>query len=216
MDRREDGGRDTEEIAELVGPPAHHDVEQQGSRRIGGIGGEHPAIGPAGEVPQDPGIDGGQGQTVVIDHAALVQQPVHLGGREVGVEDQPGPFPHQREVAGFDQGVAVGGGPAVLPDDGAGEGATGAPVPGDHRLPLVGYTDGDRGSAGIAQPSRHFGQRGLHCRPDLVRIVLHPAGTGEVLGELGVGAVDYRAPGIHRQGPNPGGAGVDGDDDGVR
>ena len=49
------------------------------------------------------------------------------------------------------------------------------------------------------------------ARPDLVRVVLHPAGARVVLGELAVGHVDHPGPVVDHQGPDPGGPGVDGD-----
>ena len=74
--------------------------------------------------------------------AALVEEPPHLGGGEVRIEDQAGPLPDQREVAGLAELPTGGGGAAVLPDDGPVEWSTRAPVPGHHGLPLVGDADG--------------------------------------------------------------------------
>ena len=62
-----------------------------------------------------------------------------------------------------------------------------------------------------AQPTGHLVQGGAHGVPDLVGVVLHPAGAREVLGELAVGDVDHPGPVVHHQGPDPGGPGVDGD-----
>jgi hypothetical protein len=63
-------------------------------------------------------------------------------------------------------------------------------VPDADRLALVG--DPDRGQIPGTHPGilqRIAGER-LGDRPDLARVVLDPAGLGEVLGELAVGAAD--------------------------
>ena len=140
---------------------------------------------------------------------------MHLGGAEVGVEDQAGASPHQGEVAGSHQVVADRGGPAVLPDDGPVVRATGPPVPGHHRLALVGDAQGGGHPPGPLQAAGHVGERLAHQRPDLVGVVLHPAGPGEVLGQLAVGPVDLGTAPVEHLGPDAGGAGVDGDDHGV-
>ncbi len=49
--------------------------------------------------------------------AALGEQPLELGGREVRVEHQAGGGPHQRQVAGLAQLVAAGRRAPVLPHD---------------------------------------------------------------------------------------------------
>ena len=49
--------------------------------------------------------------------AALGEQPLELGGREVGVEHEAGALPHQRLDAGGAQVVAARRGATVLPDD---------------------------------------------------------------------------------------------------
>ena len=59
-----------------------------------------------------------------VGHAALLEQPLHLGGREVGVEDQTGLLADQREMAGVDEVGAPVGRAAVLPDERPVEGGT--------------------------------------------------------------------------------------------
>ena len=54
--------RDAEELAQFGRPPSLHDVEEHGPRGVGGVGGEHPAVHAAGEVPQHPRVDGAEGQ----------------------------------------------------------------------------------------------------------------------------------------------------------
>ncbi len=161
---RQDRHRDAEEVAELVRPPPVHDVEEHGARGVGGVGGEDPAGGPPGQVPQHPGVDGAQGQVGPGRNPARSEQPLHLGGREVRVEDQAGPLADQREMPGLGQGPAGGGRPAVLPDHGPVEGVPGGPVPGHHRLALVGDADGLHGPPGVGEPAGHLGEGGSDRR----------------------------------------------------
>ena len=120
----------------------------------------------------------------------VLQQPGDLRGREVGVEDQAGALPDQRLVPGGAQLLAARGGAAVLPDDRVVQRLAGRRVPDADRLALVG--DPDRGQlagahAGVVE---RLARDGLRDRPDLARVVLDPAGPGEVLGELALGAPD--------------------------
>ena len=115
-----------------------------------------------------------------------------LVAREVGVEDQAGASPDQGEVAGLDQVVADrrrSGGPARRWPGGAGDRS---PVPGHHGLALVGDADGRGHPAGSASRPATSSSVSRTSVPDLVGVVLDPAGPGEVLGELAVGQVDTR------------------------
>ena len=64
----------------------------------------------------------------------------------------------------------------------------------------------------LGQAGADLGQGGPHGRPDLARVVLDPAGPGEVLGELAIGHVGHPGPVVDDQGADAGGAGIDGDD----
>ena len=149
---------------------------------------------------------GGEGEVAVLE------QPGRLGGAEVRIEDQAGGGPDEGEVAGVDEPSAEGRGAAVLPDDGAVQGAAGGAVEGDQRLALVGDADGGHGVAGAGQAGPHLGQGGPHGVPDLGRTVLDPAGPGEVLGQLPVGDVGHLGPFVDHQGAHARRAGIDGDD----
>src|SRR3546814_9042043 len=94
-----------------------------------------------------------------------------------------------------------------------GAGLAGAPVPGHHRLALVGDAHrGDRLVEGPGQPR----EGRLHRRPDLCRVVLHPAGARAVLGELPVGVPNGTAVLVDGYRPHAGRAGGDGAHDGHR
>ena len=112
-----------------------------------------------------------------------VEQPRHLGGREVRVEHQPGALAHERQMAGGGQLVAALRRAAVLPHDGAVQRPPGAPVPSHHRLALVGDADGGDRPVQLGDYGR---QRGPHGVGDVVGVVLDPARLREVLRELPV------------------------------
>ncbi len=136
-----------------------------------------PPSAPPVRFHKHPGVDRPEGETGSVGDEALVEQPLHLGGREVRVEHQPGPLPDQGQVAGLVQWPAGCCGAAVLPHDGP-VGDAGAPVPGHHGLPLVGDPDGPGHPAVVGQSAGHLGQRGPHQLPDLAGVVLHPARAG--------------------------------------
>ena len=102
---------------------------------------------------------------------------------------------------------------AVLPDDGAVERPSAGAVEGDEGLALVGDADGGHGVAPLDQAGPELGQRGADAAPDLLGVVLHPAGSGEVLRQLPVGDIGHPGLLVDREGPDPGGARIDGDDD---
>ena len=122
----------------------------------------------------------------------VVEQPGDLGGREIGVEQQAGLGRHRRLVAGRLERAAHVGRAPILPDDGVVDRLARAPVPQHAGLALVGDADG----GDIAAPQPGGGQRlarRLDRRaPDVLRIVLDPAGGGEVLGELALGEAQDR------------------------
>src|SRR5262249_41705181 len=97
---------------------------------------------------------------------------------------------------------------AALPDDGVEDRAPALAVP-DHRgLALVGEADrGDLGGVGD-DLAEHLERR----LPDLVRVVLHPAGLRIDLAEFGVGAVEQAAALVDGDRADAGGSLVDGDD----
>jgi hypothetical protein len=163
---------------------------------------------PAGELPQQPRVDGAEGQVGIGVDAALGQEPLELAGREVRVEDQARARPDEWEVPGLAQRVAPGGGAPVLPDDGAVPGARRRPVPGHDRLPLVGDAQGGHR---LVELGHELVGDGDDRVPDLLGVVLHPAGPGKVLGELLVAVAERRARLVDGKGADPGGAGVDGD-----
>ena len=111
----------------------------------------------------------------------VLEQPLDLGGGEVGVEHEARARAHQRLVPCGPQLLAARGRAAVLPDDRVVQRLPGGRVPDAHGLALVG--DADRrelapAHAGVGE--RLAGDR-LRDLPDLSGVVLDPAGPGEVL-----------------------------------
>ena len=84
-------------------------------------------------------------------------------------------------MTGFLEALASDGGSAVLPYDRRGQRLARLTIPQDRRFPLVRDTHcGD-----IARTSADLGEHGLHRStlrgPNLLGVVLHPAGLREVL-----------------------------------
>ena len=69
-------------------------------------------------------------------------------------------------------------------------------------------------ATGPSSSSTTWAEGGGDGLPDLLGVVLDPAGPGEVLRELPVGHGDRAALLVDGQGPHPGRAGIDGDDRG--
>ena len=139
------------------GPGQGRRIEQQGAAGVGRVGGVGAARRPAGEVPQDPGVDGAEGEARVAGRQgelAGAQQPGRLGGAEVRVEDEPRRLAHEGQVAGAGQLGAQGRRAAVLPDDGPVQRLPGRAVEGHEGLALVGDADGRHGVAGLRPGGR--------------------------------------------------------------
>ena len=131
----------------------------------------------------------------------VAQQPLDLGRREVGVEDEAGALADQRLVTGRAQLGAARrrcAGPAR-----PAPGAAARPcrrVPGDDGLALVG--DPDRVEVAALMPASTIASTATRRRhlPDFGRVVLDPARLREVLLELRVGAAGDPRPRGRRRG----------------
>ena len=164
----------------------------------------------AGKTPDEPCLHGAEQQLsgfrLMPGTGHIFQDPADLGAGEIRVDDKTGLMPDGLRQPLIPQRVAVGGGAAALPDDGGADGSAGLFAPDDGSLPLVGDADGGnvgRGSACVFQSLPGNFQLGSE---DLVRVMLHPAGLGEVLGEflLGHGADGARV--VKEDAPVAGGA----------
>ncbi len=170
---------------DLLVPLEGVDVEHHGAAGVGVI--RHMDLA-AGQLPDEPRLHRSEQQLprlrLLPGTGHIVQDPFQLGGREIGVDDQTRLFP---EFLGQPPGlqlIAVGAGAAALPDDGMVNGLPRVPVPHDGGLALVG--DADRRDVRCAGTYLiHGGKRHAQLGgPDLVGIVLHPAGFREILSKL--------------------------------
>ena len=134
--------RDAEEPAQLVGPVARLEVEEQRPGRVGDVG---DVVGPAGHPGDQVGVDGADRVAAGLDQRPGVRlvlgQPHQLGAGEVRVEPQPGQLAHPVLVAVGAQPVAEVRRTPVLPDDRAARRPERLAVPEQHGLALVGDAD---------------------------------------------------------------------------
>ena len=154
-------------------------VEQRaaGVRRVG-------EVRPAGEVPEHPRVDGAEGEVGAGLDAALGQQPRQLGGREVRVEHEaggagaPGRWPAARSSS---QRSAVRRSCHTMAR------CSGRPVRRSQTTVVSRWLVMPTAATGWSRRGRQLAEGRDHRVPDVVGVVLDPAGAGEVLGELPVG-----------------------------
>ena len=127
---RENFRRDIEQAQQFFIPLPRMQIVEQGTRCIRCI--RHVA-GTAAEVPEQPAVDGAEGQfaapRTVAGAGNMIEQPFQLGAGKIGVEQQAGLFLKQRLQSGRAQRLADVGGAPVLPDDGAMQRATAGALP---------------------------------------------------------------------------------------
>ena len=184
-DLREHRPRHPDQPQQLVVPLLTMNVEQQCARCIGHIGGVRST---AGQAPQQEAVDGAESELSALGAAArarhIVQQPGDFGAREIRVEQQAGLLPDQVFGAVALQVRTHLGRAPVLPDDGPMNRHTATAIP-DHRgLALIGDADGRDAAGAQARSSERFTRSRQRVAPDVLRVVLHPAGGGIVLLEF--------------------------------
>ena len=185
LDLGQDRPRDVKQVQDVLVPVEGVDVEEHRPAGVGDVGGVNP---PPSQVPEQPGVD--RPEEEVATGGLLpgprdpVENPLDLGGGEVGVDHQPGLVVDQLLVTVGDQLLGDVASLLGLPDDRVVDRLTGVAVPDDRRLPLIGDPDGGdlvRLDLGLDHHVRHHR---LDAIPDLRGVVLHPARLREVLGEL--------------------------------
>src|SRR5262249_1622446 len=135
----------------------------------------------AGQVVDQPGVHGAEenlpAARALTAATNLVEDPLHLGAAEVGVGDEPGArFERVGKALSLEDVAALRGTPA-LPDDRVVDRPSGRTLPEDRGLALIGNPDGGNlGRVGPGATNRLA--RGFElARPDLLGIVLDPAGA---------------------------------------
>src|SRR5581483_12156499 len=185
-DARQDGGGYAEFAEHPFVPVAIAQVEQHRARGVGGVDDVARA---AGEVPDEPAVDGTEGELAGLGaalqaSASVVEQPAQLRAGEVGVDDEARARAHLVREAAGPQLVAEGRGAPALPDDGIADRAAGGALPQERRLALVGDAD-RRNVAGGRAGGLERALRGIELRrPDRLRVVRDPAGPRVDLREL--------------------------------
>ena len=183
-----EGAGDIEEGQELVVPSQFVDVEEQGAGGVGDVG---EVLGAGGELPDEPGVDGAEGELATVGAGAGVgnvfEEPGDLAGGEVGVEDEAGAGLEEGLVAVGAELVAEGGVAAVLPDEGVVDGLAGGAVPDEGGLALVGDADGGDIGCGEVLLFEESADGGELRGPDGLRVLFDPAVLGVDLGEFALG-----------------------------
>ena len=193
-------------------PCAAADVHQQRARRIGGVGDVRLA---AGQPPEQEAVDRAEGEPAGPRRLArarhMVEQPGDLGGREIGIEQQPGARCDHGLVPRLPQrGAGVSRAP-ILPDDGIVDRLAGRAVPDDRGLALIGDADrGDvsRGDAGLRHRRAH-GRDASSTRSPRGSCSTQP-GRGIDLRKFLLRDRDRRQRGIEQDGTRRGRALIDG------
>ena len=207
----EQAGGDPEQPQEVVVPLPLVDIVEQSARGVGGVGRVDP-----GQSPQQEAVDRPEGELAAIGAGAhagdIVEDPAQLGRREIRVEQQPGARPDERFAAVLLELRAICGGAAVLPDDRVVDRLACRAVPHDDGLALVGDPDRrDRAAIGVG----HAGQRRERIAPDILGIMLDPAGVRVILGEFAANRMARHAVGPEAHAAGRGCALVDRQDDAV-
>ena len=114
----------------------------------------------------------------------MVEQPLDLRRGKVGVDVQSRFLGHKLAHAPlFAKGIRDVRRAAALPDDGVVDGLARRAIPKNRRLALVRDAD-RRDRAAKARFAQGLRGNGALALPDLVRVVLDPAGLRKVLGEF--------------------------------
>jgi len=124
-DLRERGGADSKEVTEVKVPRESPDVHEEGPAGVGHVGNKDPTIGPASEVPNQPGVNGAEPESALgqgvgnVRIAGVVKDPAVLDGAKVGDDGEASLLRKVELVlvwALLEQLVNSGRGPQVVPN----------------------------------------------------------------------------------------------------
>jgi hypothetical protein len=159
----------------------------------------------AREPVHQPAVHGPEGHVALL--LVLPHQPLELGGGEIGIRHEAGAG---GDEAGVELAAAIRGAP-VLPDDRAMDRLAGLPVPQDRGLALVGDADRRDVAAAHARVAEGFAGGGERDPPDLLGVVLDPAGLRKMLGQLAIAAAENVSAGVEDERGGTGGALIEGE-----
>ena len=133
----------------------------------------------AGQFPHQPGVHSAEQDLAARSFFArflnMVEDPLDLGAGKIGIRDQAGGLPDVVAQPLSYQVIHNACRTAALPDDGIVDRAAGVALPQDSRLALVGDADASHLGRGYACRCEHFEHGGVLGRPDVHRILFHPA-----------------------------------------
>ena len=182
---REHASGDVQLLQDLIVPLQCVDVEEH---RAGGVGVVGDMDLAARQLPDEPRFDCAEQQLAALCTLAcagdVFKQPVHLCAGEIGVNDEAGLGPEAvRQALGL-QAVAVFARAAALPDDSVVDGLACDLIPDDGGFALVGDADGRDVGGSCANLLHGLDGYAKLRSPDLICVVLDPAGLRKVLGEF--------------------------------
>ena len=181
----QDRTRYVKQRQQLFVPGQRVDVEQKRARRVAGVG--YMAT-PTCQIPYEPTVDGAKREFASICPCAhprhVVQQPLQLGARKVGVEHQAGLALDHRRAALRTQAITLRGGSAVLPDDRMGHGLARLAIPQHGGFTLVGDANAHNLCRADGRRLEHSARDRQLCVPDLRCVVLDPARAWKDLAKL--------------------------------
>ena len=172
------GTWNVKERQQVVVPIERMDIKECRAAGIGVVGGKDLA---AGEVVDEPGVDCAKHEVARRRALAcavdVVENPLHLGGREIRVERESRAGAHQLLATLFNQLVDCRRGTTALPYDGVIDGLAAHAVP-DHRgLALVGDADGGNAVGVDTALKLDFHHDGDLAGKDRRGVLLYPTGT---------------------------------------
>ena len=172
------GTWNVKERQQVVVPIERMDIKECRAAGIGVVGGKDLA---AGEVVDEPGVDGAKHEVARRRALAcavdVVENPLHLGGREIRVKRESRAGAHQLLATLFNQRVDRRRGTTALPYDGVIDGLAAHAVP-DHRgLALVGDADGGDAVRMDAALKLNLHHDGNLAGKDRHGVLLYPTGT---------------------------------------
>src|SRR5690606_26293432 len=176
---------DVQQIQELIIPLVRVDVVEKCTRGVRYIRHVEPA---ARHFPDEPRIDCPEGQLALLGPFAralhVIQDPLNLGTGEVSIDHELGFLPDEVLMARISEAITVARRSSVLPHDGIVDGFARSAIPDERRLTLIGDADARYVVYRHARPRNRLRRYGGLRRPDLARIMFHPAGPREDLLKL--------------------------------